>query len=146
MSNTACCPPPLPARRNRNLVWLIVGIVVLVMIAACGGLFGCGWWLVSRIGSGSGSFSMDDYTCGKNVEEIALIKEEWVTAHEGKAGDVIPPADLAEILAEHGEKLVCPLDPKHTPQTSYEFGPIGTDPACKCQALHEQKRNEIKKK
>ena len=144
MSNSASCPPPLPARRNRNLVLLIVGIVVLVMLAACGGLFGCAWWLVQRVGSSS--FSMDDYTCEKNLDEIALLKEEWVTAHDGQAGAVIPPADLAQILAEHGAKLICPLDPKHSPQTSYEFGPIGTDSTCKCKALHEQKRDEKKKK
>jgi hypothetical protein len=143
MSHTAC-PPPLPARRSRNLALLIVGLTLVVCCVVGAGLFGCGWWLVSRMSPSN--FSMDDYTCEQNLEEIALIKEEWVTAHDGKAGDVIPPADLAEILAEHGEKLVCPLDPKHSPQTSYEFGPIGTDPACKGKALHDQKHNEKKPK
>ncbi|MCX7008443.1 MAG: hypothetical protein NTY53_14535 [Kiritimatiellaeota bacterium] len=138
-------PPPLPAKRNRHLVLLIVGIVLVVMIAACGGLFGCLWWLFTGIASSS-NFSMEDYQCGKNIEELALIKEEWVTAHDGKPGDVIPPADLAEVTADLSEKLACPLDPKHSLQTSYKIGPIGTDPKCKCQALHEQKREEKKKK
>jgi len=143
MSNTAC-PPPLPAHRSRNLALLIVGIVLVVFLAVGGGLFGCAWWLLSSLGTGS--FVMDDYTCGQNIAEIALCKDEWATAHDGKAGDVIPAADLAEILKEHGAKLVCPLDPQHSPQTSYEFGPIGTDPVCKCQKLHEQKRSAKKPK
>ena len=143
MSSTAC-PPPLPARRTRNLVLLIVGLTLLVMLLACGGLFGGAYWLFARVNSRV--FSMDDYTCNQHLEEIALIKEEWVTAHDGKPGDVIPPADLAAIYAEHGAKLFCPLDEKKTPQTSYEFGPLGTDPVCKCKALHEQQRSEKKKK
>jgi len=143
MSNTAC-PPPLPARRSRNLALLIVGIVLAVFLVVGGGLFGCAWWLISSFGPGS--FAMEDYTCEQNLAEIALIKEEWGTAHDGQAGAVIPAADMAQILAEHGKKLVCPLDPQHAPQTSYEFGPLGTDPVCKCKALHEQQRSEKKKK
>lgn len=143
MSTTAC-PPPLPARRNRNLALLIVGIVLLVTLALGGGAFYGFRCLVSALGGGD--FSMDEYTCEQNLAEIALIKEEWGTAHDGQAGTVIPTADMAQILAEHGKKLVCPLDPQHTPQTSYEFGPLGTDPVCKCKALHEQKRSEKKKK
>ena len=139
MSNTAC-PPPLPARRTRNLVLLIVGIVLAVMLLACGGLFGGAYWLFARVSTNV--FSMDDYTCDKNLDEIALLKEEWVTAHDGKTGDVIPPADLAAMLEEHGAKLMCPLDVKKTPQTSYEFGPIGAEPVCKSKALHEKKRSE----
>ena len=145
MKTTASRPPPLPAKRTRNLVLLIVGIVLIVSLAMCGGLFGCLWWLFTGIASSS-NFSMDDYQCGKNIEELALIKEEWVTAHDGKPGAVIPPADLAEVTAELSGKLACPLDPKHSLQTSYEIGPVGTDPKCKCQALHEQKREEHKKK
>jgi hypothetical protein len=53
---------------------------------------------------------------------------------------------LAQLYAEGEGKLVCPLDPQKTPQTSYELGAIGTDPTCKCAALHEQKREERKKK
>jgi hypothetical protein len=144
MSNTAC-PPPLPARRSRNLALLIVGILLLVFCVLGGGAYYGFRCLVSALGGG-GAFSMDAYQCGKNIDELALIKEEWVTAHDGKAGDVIPPADLAAVTAELGGRLACPLDSKHSLQTSYEIGPIGTDPRCKCQALHEQKRDEKKKK
>ncbi|MCX7008442.1 MAG: hypothetical protein NTY53_14530 [Kiritimatiellaeota bacterium] len=86
------------------------------------------------------------YRCQANLNEIALIKDEWITAHNGKQGDRIPAVDLEKIFAEHEGKLICPLDPNQTPQTSYEIGPIGTDPKCKFQAKHEQKPNEPKKK
>ncbi len=145
MNPTTPRPPPLPAKHSRNLIWLIVGSVLVVSLAMCGGFFGCLWWLFTGIAS-SGTFSMDDYRCEKNRDEIALLKEEWVTVHEGKNGDMIPAADLAQMLAESEGKLVCPLDPQKSVATSYEISPIGADPKCKCQALHEQKHEEQKKK
>ena len=143
MSNTAC-PPPLPAKRSRNQALWIISITLLVLLLLVGGMFLGIRALISSIGFGE--FSMEDYQCQKNLEEITLLKEEWVTAHDGKAGDVIPTADLEQMYAEHEGKLICPLDPKKTPQTSYEIGPIGTEPKCKGTALHEQKRNEKKQK
>lgn len=145
MSATTPRPPPLPAKRTRNLVLLILGIVLLLMALLGGGMFMLFRGFVSAFES-MGSFSMEDYQCGKNLDELTLLKEEWVTAHDGKNGDVIPAADLAQMLAESEGKLVCPLDPQKTLATSYEIGPIGTDPKCKCPTQHEQKREERKKK
>ena len=144
MSTPSHRPPPLPTRRGRNLALLIVVIVVVVFITLCGGMYYGFRCLMTAFESGD--YSYDVYQCERNIEEIALIKEEWVTAHNGKPGDRIPPTDLAQSLAEHGENLICPLDPKHSAQTSYEFGAIGTDPTCKCKALHDQKRSEKKQK
>ena len=144
MSSNLSRPPPLPAKRTRNLILLIIGITVLVMVLLGGGMFLGIRALISSVGLGA--FSMEDYQCEKNIGEIALLKEEWGTAHDGKAGDVIPAADLEQMYAEHEGKLICPLDPKKTPQSSYEIGAIGTEPKCKCTTLHEQKREEQKQK
>lgn len=144
MSSTIPRPPPLPVKRSRNLALWIIGITLLGMLLLGGGTFLGIRALISSIGLGE--FSMEDYQCGKNIGEITLLKEEWVTAHDGKNGDVIPPADVEALYTEHDGQLICPLDPKKTPQTSYEIGSIGADPKCKCTALHEQRREEQKKK
>ena len=78
------------------------------------------------------------YRCQENLEEIALIKEEWATAHDAKKGTVIPEADVTKIFAETAKKLVCPKDDDRSFNSSYEIGPIGTDPKCKCEDAHNK--------
>ena len=83
-------------------------------------------------------FDEKRYQCQANMEEIALIKEEWATAHDAKKGAVIPEADVAKIFAETAKKLVCPKDDERSFASSYDLGPIGTAPRCKCDETHNE--------
>ena len=87
----------------------------------------------------STAFDEQRYLCQEHLEEIALIKEEWATAHDAKQGTVIAEADAEKLFAETGKKLVCPKDDERSFKTSYDIGPIGTDPRCKC----DEKHNEV---
>ena len=71
-----------------------------------------------------------------NMEEITLVKEEWATAHDAKKGAIIPAADVKQIFAASVSKLVCPKDDELSFRTSYDIGPIGTAPHCKCDDEH----------
>jgi hypothetical protein len=82
--------------------------------------------------------------CQDNLEEIALIKEEWATAHNAKKGAVIPAADLQKIIDAHAKKLICPKDAEQSFTTSYEVGPIGADPQCKCDDEHNKAEEDAK--
>jgi len=88
--------------------------------------------------STSMAFDEKRYQCRANMEEIALIKEEWATAHAAKHGCLIPTAEADKIFAEVTKKLACPKDEEHTFQTSYDIGPIGTPPTCKCDDKHNE--------
>jgi len=76
--------------------------------------------------------------CQDNLDEIALIKEEWATAHNAKKGTVIPQADVEKIFARSAAKLVCPADDEHSFKTSYKIESIGTAPQCKCDEGHNK--------
>lgn len=91
--------------------------------------------------------TMDDTQreqCQDHQEEIALIKEEWATAHNAKKGAVIPEADVKTIFAEAAPKLVCPKDEQRSFKTSYAIGPIGADPKCKCDDEHNKADEDSK--
>jgi hypothetical protein len=90
------------------------------------------------------AFDEKCYQCQANMEEITLIKEEWATAHEAKHGCLIPAAEAEKIFAEVVKKLTCPKDEEHTFKTSYDIGPIGTPPQCKCDAKHNEKDDDEK--
>lgn len=155
MSSAAPCPPPLPHNRGRGwwialgaLAIVLIGPAVLLVLWEVVGLFiwtGSLMLVGGRGTPGEWTVNSQRYQCLANREEITLFKEEWATAHDGKPGDMIPPADWGKIFAEHADKLICPLDPKHTPQTSYDAGPIGMDPKCRFQTQHEQQLNNLKK-
>ena len=76
--------------------------------------------------------------CQDNQDEIARIKAEWATAHDAKKGTLIPDADLTKIFAGHAKKLICPKDAEQSFKTSYDIGPIGTAPQCKCDDEHNK--------
>ena len=76
--------------------------------------------------------------CQANLDTIGFIKEEWATAHDAKKGAVIPAAEVEKLFAKYAKKLICPSDDEHSFQTSYEIGPIGTDPKCKCDDEHNK--------
>lgn len=82
--------------------------------------------------------------CQDNMEEIALIKEEWATAHDAKKGAIIPEADVKTIFAETATKFICPKDDDRSFKTSYDIGSIGTNPKCKCDDEHNQMDEESK--
>lgn len=89
-------------------------------------------------GADSGSSVADSQRerCQANLEEIALLKEEWTTAHDAKKGTIIPEPEVGKIFAANPKKLVCPNDDKGTFTSSYELGPIGAPPKCKCDDEH----------
>jgi hypothetical protein len=84
------------------------------------------------------AFDEKRYQCQANMEEIRLLKEEWATAHEAKPGSLIPPAEIEKLFAEAAQKLICPKDEDRSFKTSYDLGPIGAAPTCKCDDAHNE--------
>lgn len=78
------------------------------------------------------------YACQENLEELALVKDEWATEHDLKEGATIPSAETERIFAKISKNLICPDDDEKSPQTSYNLGPVGKPPTCKCNTKHNQ--------
>ena len=142
------CPPPLPPKHATGL-WIGLGCLATLLITfGLAAIIGLLIWIGLSVKPMDEENAGADETvsqaaswrqaCQKNLDAIALIKDEWATAHNAAKGAAIPAEDIEKIFAEQAAKLVCPNDDRHSFKTSYEIGPIGTDPKCKCDDAHNQ--------
>lgn len=145
---------PQPPKRATGL-WIGLGCLATLLITFCMAvIIGLLIWIgvsvkpVDEENTGADETTSQEiswrYACQKNLDKIALLKDEWATTHNAAKGAIIPAEDVEKIFAEQAASLVCPNDDRHSFKTSYEIGPIGTDPKCKCDASHNQGDTEEK--
>ena len=148
------CPPPLPPKPATGL-WVGLGCLVTLWLTFClAVIIGLLVWIgisvrpVDEANAEPDAATMQEMSwrqeCQKNLDEIALIKEEWANAHDAVQGTRIPTQEIENIFAKEAAKLVCPKDEEHSFRTSYDIGPIGADPVCKCDTSHNEVSAEEK--
>ena len=143
-------PPPKPAMG----LWVGLGCLLTLWLTFCMAIIvGVLIWIGISVrpvdeASAEPAAAMQEMgwrqDCQKNLTRIALLKEEWANAHDAVQGTRIPTQEIQKIFAKDAAKLICPKDEEHSFQTSYDIGPIGTEPLCKCDSSHNEGSDEEK--